>query len=222
MFKIMVIEDNKQMRNELIYLLQNNNYKVIAPLEFDNISDYIGDKSPDLILLDINLPNTDGYQICTMIRSISTVPIIFVTSRNSDIDELMSITLGGDHYITKPYNTAILLARISSLLKRAYPKKSENKYIEHKGLKLDLLTYSVKYNAKEEELTKNEFKILYYLLINKGKIVPRIDIIEYLWDSEVFVSDNTLTVNVTRLRGKLKNIGITEYIKTKHRQGYIV
>ena len=134
----------------------------------------------------------------------------------------MSITLGGDDFITKPYNTQILLARINALLKRAYPNNSNMDVIEYNGITLNILSSTIEYNQKNIELTKNELKILYYLLINKGKIVSRVDIMEYLWDSSMFVNDNTLTVNITRIRNKIEEIGLKDFIKTKRGQGYII
>ena len=151
----------------------------------------------------INLPNDDGFKICTEIRSFSKVPIIFITSRNTNIDELMAITLGEDDFITKPYNTQILLARINALIKRAYPNDNNMDIVEHNGLTLNILSSTIEHNEKSIELTKNELKILYYLLLNKGKIVSRVDVMEYLWDSAMFINDNTLTVNITRIRNKI-------------------
>jgi len=190
--------------------------------EFDNIPNLVEESNPHLILLDINLPYDDGFKICTEIRSFSNIPIIFVTSRDTNIDELMSITLGGDDFITKPYNAQILLARINSLLKRVYPSEKANDFIEYNGVRLNVLSSNVEYGDKKIELTKNELKILHYLMINKGKIVSRVDIMEYLWDSAMFVNDNTLTVNITRLRNKFEEIGISDFIKTKRGQGYII
>ena len=134
----------------------------------------------------------------------------------------MSITLGGDDFITKPYNTQILLARINAILKRAYPNNSNIDVIEYNGLTLNILSSTIEHDQKNIELTKNELKILYYLLINKGKIVSRVDIMEYLWDSSMFVNDNTLTVNITRIRNKIEEIGLKDFIKTKRGQGYII
>lgn len=222
MFKIMIIDDNEQLQNEIGNLLITNGYGAIKPKEFNNIPNQVKESNPDLILLDINLPQDDGFKICTEIRSFSKVPIIFITSRNTNIDELMGITLGGDDFITKPYNTQILLARINSLIKRAYPNDNNMDKIEHNGIKLNILSSTVEYNGKSEELTKNELKILYYLLINKGKIVSRVDIMEYLWDSSLFVNDNTLTVNITRIRSKIEELGVSDFIKTKRGQGYII
>lgn len=222
MFNIMIVEDNQQLQNEIASLLVRNGYSVIKTNEFNNIPKIVKDSSPHLILLDINLPYDDGLKICSEIRSFSTVPIIFVTSRNTNFDELMSITLGGDDFITKPYNTQIVLARINSLLKRVYSNEKSADVIEYKGIKLNILSSKIEHNDKEIELTKNELKILHYLLLNKGKIVSRVDIMEYLWDSSLFVNDNTLTVNITRMRIKFEDIGIHDFIKTKRGQGYIV
>lgn len=222
MFTIMIIEDNEQHQNEIWNLLMINGYSVLKVKEFNNIPQIVKEKNPELILLDINLSNDDGFKICTEIRSFSKVPIIFVTSRNTNIDELMAITLGGDDFITKPYNTQILLARINSLIKRAYPNDSNLDIIQYNGLKLNILTSTIEYNENSEELTKNELKILYYLLINKGKIISRVEIMEYLWDSSMFVNDNTLTVNITRIRNKIEEIGLKDFIKTKRGQGYII
>lgn len=222
MYKIAVVEDHAKIRNELSDLLVKNGYDVLVPCEFNNLLEIITDFQPHLILLDINLPGIDGFSLCTEIRRTSNLPIIFVTSRNSDLDELMSITLGGDDFITKPYNIAILLARITALLKRTYSQLQREGVIEHKGLKLHVLSSRIEFESNEMELTKNEFKILHFLIMNKGKIVTRTDLIEHLWDSEVFVDDNTLSVNVTRIRGRLESIGVKNYIVTKRGQGYIV
>lgn len=222
MFTIMIIDDNEQLQNEIGNLLTINGYSVLKPKAFNKISQIVKENSPELILLDINLPNDDGFKICTEIRSFSKVPIIFITSRNTNIDELMAITLGGDDFITKPYNTQILLARINALIKRAYPNESNLDIIEYNGLKLNILTSTIEHNGKSKELTKNELKILYYLLINKEKIVSRVEIMEYLWDSSMFVNDNTLTVNITRIRNKIEEIGLKDFIKTKRGQGYII
>lgn len=222
MFIIMIIEDNELIRNEIHNLLDLNRYKTIKVNDFNSITKQVKEYNPDLILLDINLPDEDGFKICTEIRSFSKVPIIFVTSRNTNIDELMGITLGADDFITKPYNKQILLARIASLLKRAYPNEKTIDNIEHNGITLNILKSTIEKNDKSVELTKNEFKILHYLLINKGKIVSRVDILEYLWDSALFVNDNTLTVNITRIRSKVEELGVKDYIITKRGQGYMV
>ncbi|MBZ9609656.1 response regulator transcription factor [Clostridium estertheticum] len=222
MFNIMIIEDNEQLKNEIASLLICNGYSVIKANEFNNIPKLVKESDPHLILLDIYLPYDDGFKICTEIRSFSTVPIIFVTSRNTNIDELMSITLGGDDFITKPYNTQILLARINSLLKRAYPNEKTMDVVEYNGIRLNILSSTIEHNGNKVDLTKNELKILHYLLNNRGTIVSRVDIMEYLWDSSLFVNDNTLTVNITRIRNKFEDIGVKDFIKTKRGQGYII
>ncbi|MGM9964756.1 MAG: response regulator transcription factor [Clostridium sp.] len=220
MFTIMIVDDNEQLQNEIGNLLLINGYSILKPKNFKDIAQIVKDDKPSS--LDINLPNDDGFKICTEIRSFSKVPIIFITSRNTNIDELMAITLGGDDFITKPYNTQILLARINALIKRAYPNDNNMDIIEHNGLTLNILSSTIEHNEKSIELTKNELKILYYLLLNKGKIVSRVDVMEYLWDSAMFINDNTLTVNITRIRNKIDEIGLKGYIKTKRGQGYIV
>ena len=222
MSKILIVEDDPALAGGLEVNLENCGYEIECVSSGMEAIEMIKQLKIDLVLLDINLPNNDGFKICTEIRSFSNIPIIFITSRNTNIDELMSITLGGDDFITKPYNTQILLARINALLKRAYPNNSNMDVIEYNGLTLNILSSTIEYNQKNIELTKNELKILYYLLINKGKIVSRVDIMEYLWDSSMFVNDNTLTVNITRIRNKIEEIGLKDFIKTKRGQGYII
>ncbi|GAA0220465.1 response regulator transcription factor [Metaclostridioides mangenotii] len=210
----MIADDNEQLQNEIGNLLSANGYSIIKPKEFNNIAYLVKQENPNLILLDINLHTDDGFKICTEIRSFSQVPIIFITSRNTNIDELMGITLGGDDFITKPYNTHILLARINSILRRAYPNDQNMDIVEYNGVKLNILSSTIEHDRNVCELTKNELKILYYLLMNKGKIVSRarVDIMEYLWDSSLFVNDNTLTVNITRIRNKIEEIGVSDLI----------
>mgnify|MGYP000948267586 FL=1 len=203
MTKIMIIEDDITIREELKIFLNRYGYEISAPNEFQNIIDLIKEEAPNLILLDINLPIFDGYYICREIRKFSDVPIIIVTSRDSDVDELMSMNLGADDFVTKPYNTQILLARIESILKRAYKSSVVQDVLEYKDMKLNLSNGTVIYDSKTIEITKNELKILSYLIKNKGKIVSRENLMNYLWDCEMFIDDNTLSVNVTRIRKSL-------------------
>ena len=172
-----------------------------------------------MVLLDIKLPGNSGFEICSQIRSFSDIPIVFVTSSNTDMDELNSIMLGGDAFITKPYNTAILLAKIASLLRRAYAS-GQTEVLSWSGADLHLESSFIEYNGQKADLTKNELKILYYLFKNAGKICSRSDIVDFLWDNQLYVDDNALSVNMTRIREKLASIGLTDFIKTKHRQGY--
>lgn len=220
MFKIIIVEDDKEIREELKILLQNRAYEVKIISEFENIEDKILKENAHLVLLDINLPNKNGYEICSKLRAKSKIPIIFVTSRNNSMDELKGIMLGGDDYIEKPYNVPILLARIQNLLNRTYSSEKKNSEIEYKGITLDTLKSTIKNQEKEIELTKTEIKTLHYLFTNKEKIIARADIINYLWDNEVYADDNSLSVIITRLREKLKEIGIENLIETKRGQGY--
>ena len=220
MYKIMIIEDEANIRIELKTILENALYNVVLVDKFENVVNQILGENPDIILLDVNLPNKSGLDICMDLRKTSDIPIIFVTSKNTSMDELNCITLGGDDYISKPYNPPILLARISSILKRT-KKITENKNVlTHKGVTLDVLNATVKYNDDYIELSKTEMKILYYLFLNKDKIVDRISLVEYLWDNQSFIDDNTLSVNITRIRNKLSEIGVENFIETKRGLGY--
>ena len=220
MFKIIIVEDDKEIREELKILLENSGHKVKLIEDFDNVADKIIKENAHLVLLDINLPNKSGYEICSKVRVVSKIPIIFVTSRNNSMDELKGIMLGGDDYIEKPYNVPILLARIQNILNRTYQNEQKESKIEYKGVILDILKSTIKYQDKEIELTKTEVKTLIYLLKNKDIIVPRADIINYLWDNEVYADDNSLSVIITRIREKLKELGIENFIETKRGQGY--
>lgn len=221
MQKIVIVEDTEKIRHELSEFLSRYGYEIKAPENFNNILEYINNENPDLILLDINLPVFDGYYICREIRVKSDVPIIVVTSRDSEMDELMSMNLGADDFITKPYNTQILLARIASVLKRSSKAKA-SQILSYNGLELNLSNGSVAYKENKIELTKNEFKILNYIMMNAGSIVSRDELMEYLWSAEFYADDNTLSVNMTRLRKKLDEIGIENAIETRRGLGYIM
>ena len=222
MKKILIIEDDEVIREELQNFLIKYGYEVKAPIDLNNIIKYVENEHANLILLDINLPLYDGYYICREIRKTSDVPIIIVTSRDSDVDELMSINLGADDFITKPYNTEILLARITNILKRTYGNFKTNNILNYRDFNLNLLNATVIYKDKFLELTKNEVNILSYLINNKGNIVKRDLLMEYLWKSDYFVDDSTLTVNINRLRKKLQEIGIENPIETRRGLGYIM
>ncbi len=219
--KILIAEDDFTIQTQLKTLLSGNGYDVCAVTDFSNTLQQIKEFSPHLVLLDIRLPGDSGFELCSQIRAFSDMPIIFVTSSNTDMDELNSIMLGGDAFITKPYNTAILLAKIAALLKRAYAT-GQAEILIWNGAALHLESSFIEYNGEKAELTKNELKILYYLFKNAGKICPRNDIVDFLWDNRLYVDDNALSVNITRIRDKLTAIGLRDFIKTKHRQGYIL
>ena len=218
--KILIIEDDEKLREELKIFLNKNGYNAITLTTFDNTIQDILQTNPDLILLDINLPNTDGEYICKEIRKQSNMPIIIVTSRDNELDELLSINNGADHYITKPFNIHILLAKIGSLLRRTNMQEVNDK-IDEKDFILNTSNNTIEKDGKIIELTKNEYKIFKYLVQNRGKIVSREDIMECLWESENFIDDNTLTVNITRLRNKLEELELKELLETKRGQGYI-
>lgn len=219
--RILVVEDDLTIQAQLKTLLSGNGYEVAAITDFSKVMEQFRAFAPHLVMLDIKLPGNSGFEICSKIRGSSDIPIMFVTSSNTDMDELNSIMLGGDAFITKPYHTAILLAKIASLLKRAYPVQ-QSEQISCGGAVLRLESSSLDYNGQSVELTKNELKILYYLFKNAGKICARGDLVEFLWDNQLYVDDNALSVNINRIREKLAGIGLTDFIKTKHRQGYTI
>ena len=218
MYTILIIEDDEAICRELQILLQKQGYEAICWNMQEDIRELVKTHDPHIILLDINLPQMDGFTVCSQLRSFSKVPIIFVTSRNTDMDELCSMQMGGDDFITKPYNTSILLARIAALLKRSYEWKDQN--LTHHGVLLDVAMSRIEYQNNTRELTKNEVKILHYMFQHKGEIIPREDLIDYLWDNKLFIDDNALSVNVTRIRNKLRELGVEDFIVTRHRQGY--
>lgn len=220
--KIFIIEDEEKIRRELGTFLNKYGYDVLTSDNFENIVEETLKAAPNVVLLDINLPYYDGYYICREIRKNSNVPIIVVTSRDSDMDELMSMNLGADDFITKPYNTQILLARIASIIRRTYNNNTDMEIFSHRELKYNLSTSEIEFEGKKQELTKNESKIIYILIKNKEKIVSRDELMKALWQSDEFVDDNTLTVNINRLRKKIDEIGAAGYLQTKRGQGYIL
>ncbi len=221
MQKILIVEDDEKLRNELEIFFNNNGYKAESLNKFDNTIQDILNINPNLVLLDINLPDADGEYICREIRKQSNVPIIMITSKDSEVDELLSINYGADHYITKPFNIQILLAKTNSLLRRSNIGKNQDK-IDAGDFIINLSNSTIIKDEKEIDLTKNELKIFKYLNEKRGKIVSREEIMDYLWDSDSFVDDNTLTVNITRLRNKLEELNLKELLETKRGQGYIL
>ncbi len=220
MSRILIIEDNENIKKELIDFLSKYGYEAYGIDDFKNIINLSVESNPDLILLDINLPYYDGYYVCREIRKIKDIPIIIVTSRDSDMDEIMSINFGADDFITKPYNTQVLLARIGAVLRRTEAHGVEQDFIEHRGLKLNVGKGEMNFNNNNVDLSKNELKILTCLMKNKEKIVTREELMDYLWNSDLFIDDNTLSVNITRLRKKLDDIGFKNAIETKRGLGY--
>ena len=213
--KILIIEDDFTIQTQLKTLLYGNGYEVFAVTDFSQTIEQLKEAAPHLVILDIKLPGNNGFEICSQIRTFSDIPIVFVTSSNTDMDELNSIMLGGDAFITKPYNPAILLAKIAALLKKAYRSPQTEIYMWREAT-LHLESSMIEYKGQKAELTKNELKILYYLFKNAGKICSRNDIVDFLWDNQLYVDDNTLSVNITRIRDKLATIGlvVTDFSQT--------
>lgn len=217
--KIFIVEDDLVLKRELTIYLNSYGYQCQTSENYQQMVEQVLSAAPDLVLLDINLPRLDGYHICREIRKSSDVPIIIVTSRDDDMNELMGIHLGADDFITKPYNTQILLARIGAILKRRHHNHDSDS-LTWGDLTLQSAKGIVSYQDQQVELTKNEIKILATLISKQGDIVSRDALMEALWQSEAFVDENTLTVNVNRLRKKLDGIGATDCIKTKRGLGY--
>lgn len=218
--KIMIIEDDPAVREELTLLLENEGYTPLAITEFTDVSGQAARERPDLILLDIGLPGKDGFSLCAALRKSVPVPVIFVTSRDAGVDEVRALSLGGDDYITKPYSVPVLLARIKAVLRRVGGGPKPADILEAGGLCLGLAKGVVWANGKIAELTRNELQILACLMVHAGKIVSRGDLIDTLWDNQIYIDDNTLSVNMTRLRGKLAVLGLPDAIKTRRGMGY--
>ena len=222
MTKILVVEDDHQIQQELVLLLQRNGFEAQALTSFESVPQQIIAAHPDLVLLDLNLPGIDGQQICREVRQLSNVPIIVVTSRNTDLDELMVLSLGADDFIAKPYNTQILLMHLTSVLRRANSDVTTGTKLSHAGVTLDSSSCKVSANQKSVELTKNELRILSLLMQNAGTVVSRQRIQEELWQSDEFVDDNTLTVNISHLRNTLASIGVEDFVMTRRGLGYVI
>lgn len=219
MKKILIIEDEKIVSNKLKELLDGSGYNAIILKEFRNVLKEIELINPDLILLDINLPEVNGEILLQNIRKKSKIPVIMLTSKCNESDEIISMSFGADDYITKPYNPTILLLRINNIFKRL---ENNNAIYTYKDLSIDIKRGIIKKQDTEILLTKNEILILNFLLNNQGKIISRDDLITELWSNSEFVNDNTLTVNISRLRNKLKELGYEEAIETKKGMGYIL
>ncbi len=221
MKKILIIEDDATLREELRLLLENGGYAPCVTTDFENAADEAARIRPDLVLLDILLPDANGQSILRDIRSGSDVPVIMLTSRSTDADEIISRSSGADDYVTKPYNPALLLLRIETVLRRTGGRGSEEE-LTYRGMRLNLLRSSVTYKGAETVLSRNEMNILHCLLKKRGTIVSRDELMDYLWDRSDFVDDNTLTVNINRLRKRLEGLGFPDVIETRRKQGYML
>lgn len=218
---IYIVEDDEPIRTELAQVLARNGYETAWCADFDAVVDDIAAADPDLVLLDLTLPGTDGQFVCRELRERSQVPIIVLTSRVTEIDEVMSMTMGADDFVPKPYSSRVLVARIQALLRRA-SAAPERSVVAHNGVEVDLARSVASANGRQVELTKNEMRILALLINHAGTIVSREAIMRDLWDSDAFVDDNTLTVNINRLRNTLEKIGVTGYLSTHRGRGYSV
>ncbi|WP_102273881.1 response regulator transcription factor [Cytobacillus massiliigabonensis] len=223
MYRIMIIEDDEKIRRIVADTLKKWQYDVVEVTQFDQVLTAFEHNNPHLVLIDINLPVFDGYYWCQQIRSISKVPIIFLSSRNQNMDIIMAINMGGDDFIQKPFDLDILIAKISALIRRKYTYEGDkNISFQHRGLKLHVTNSTIEYNGQTIELSRNEFILLQLMMRNLGKIVSREDLMQSLWNEEQFVDDNTLTVNVNRMRKKIAALGLEGYIVTRKGMGYLI
>lgn len=220
-YTILIVEDDPVIRSQLQTLLRGAGYETAAPADLCDVAGQVRRLQPHLVLLDIKLPGESGFAICSAIRSFSDLPVMIVTSSDTEMDELNSLLLGADAFVTKPYNTAILLAKIAALLRRAYPAHPDTGLC-WQGATLHPESGRLEYKGRTVELTKTEGHILYCLFRRAGQICTRAEIIDALWDSQLYVDDNALSVNISRIRDKLGSIGLEGFIKTKHRQGYLL
>lgn len=219
MSRILIVEDDETLRGELSYFLIGNGYEVSVITDFNDTLDEMLKTDTELILLDLNLPGIDGQTLLRMYRKEKNTPVIIVTSKDTEMDELICMTYGADDFVSKPYNPALLLLHIEAVLRR---NGGDENVIRYRDITLNLSRYSISGNGNEIELSKNECRILNYMFRNSGKIVSRDDIMNYLWDDCEFVDDNTLTVNITRVRHKLAELGYGDVISTKRGQGYYI
>ncbi|NEU05360.1 MULTISPECIES: response regulator transcription factor [Clostridium] len=222
MYKVLIVEDDLVIAKSLKSCLSQWNYDAEFVVDFKDINKQFIEFNPHLVLLDISLPFFNGYHWCTEIRKISKVPIIFISSMSDNMNIVMAVNMGGDDFIAKPFDLNVIIAKVQALLRRTYSFSGQMNVIEHNGAVLNISDTTIEYKNSKIELTKNEFKIIQILMENAEKVISREDIMKRLWESDSFIDDNTLTVNVTRLRKKLSDIGLIDFIKTKKGIGYMV
>ena len=221
-YRILIVEDDETIAKMEKEYLEKWEYNVFCVSDFKHILNDVSEQKPDLILMDVQLPYYNGFYWCSEIRKFSKVPIMFVSSKNDEMNIVMAMDMGGDEFIEKPFSFPVLTAKINALLRRSYSFKGQINMLEHKNVRLNLLNAIVFYGEQQVELTKNEFKILQILMENAGEMVTREQIMQQLWEDDSFIDDNTLTVNVTRIRQKLRSIGVEEFIMTKKGIGYFI
>lgn len=222
MFKIFVVDDSQIISEKLKNELEKWGFGVILVDDFERVFDTFKDEKPDLVVMDIGLPFYDGYFWTRKIRDISNVPIIFLSSKEDTMNKIMAMEMGADDFVSKPFEIDLLLAKIKAILRRAYDYKENLSRLEIRGLILDLKSMAISYGEKSLDLSKNEFKILETLMVNKGNVVSREKLMTSLWSTDIYIDDNTLTVNISRLRKSLAGLGIGDFIKTKQGYGYYV
>lgn len=222
MYKILIVEDDMIIAKAIKSHLETWGYEVEYITDFNEVMSTFVSFDPQLVLLDISLPYINGYTLCSEIRKLSKVPIIFISSASDSMNIVMAINMGGDDFIAKPFDLTILTTKVQALLRRTYDFTGQANLLEHRGAILNISDATLSYQGEKVELTKNEHKILHILLENKGKVVSRDTLMTRLWETDSFVDDNTLTVNVNRLRKKLETIGLKEFIITKKGIGYLV
>ncbi|MDY3829399.1 MAG: response regulator transcription factor [Erysipelotrichaceae bacterium] len=220
--KVFIVEDERSIAQSICQILSQWNLQSKIIENFDKVCDEFLSYHPDIVLMDISLPYFDGYYWCNKIRQLSNVPIIFISSISDNINIVMAMNMGADDFIVKPFDNSILVAKILALLRRSYDYSVGLQKLEYEGLTINIDSNTVYYKDKIIELSKNEFRILLILIQNKGKVVSREKLMNQLWKTDIFIDENTLTVNVNRLRKKLSNQGIGDLIKTKFGVGYIV
>lgn len=222
MYRIMIIEDDQPMANAMKKQLESWGYAAMCAVDFQNVIPAFVACDPHMVLVDIMLPFYNGYHWCSEIRKISNVPVIFISSVSDNMNIVMAVNMGGDDFIPKPVDLSVMTAKIQAVLRRTYDMAGKIPVLEHKGAVLNLNDASLTYQGQRLELTKNEFRILQTLLEHKGKVVSRDTLMTRLWQVDSYVEENTLTVNVTRLRKKLEGAGLEGFIATKVGRGYIV
>ena len=222
MYKILIVEDDLIISKALKNHIKSWGYEVDCVTDFKDVLSIFASYNPQLILLDITLPFFNGYHWCNEIRKVSKVPIIFISSASDNMNIVMAMNMGGDDFIAKPFDLNVLTAKVQALLRRTYDFTAQTNLLEHRGAILNMSDSSVTYNGNRTELSKNENKILQTLMENKGKIVSRDIIMTRLWETDSYIDDNTLTVNITRLRKRLQEIGLYDFIVTKKGIGYLV
>lgn len=220
MYTILLVEDGNVIATKTAQFLKSWNYEVVLVKDFHDVMDTFFQCNPDLVLMDVTLPVLNGYHWTTQIRRVSKVPILFVSSAGDNMNIVMALSQGADDYITKPFELQILQAKIQALLRRTYDFSGKLNVLEHKGLRFVIEENKALYQDQEIELSKNEAKILHILLEKKDTIVSREEMMNHLWKTDFYVDENTLSVNVNRLRKKLESIGCTNYIETKKGLGY--